>query len=115
MGDDSDRSHVTSDYVSRFTLDDLIQAHGGTRYPNEKFETVRHATIYVSSRLPSEAEIVFYTLLWRHHEVESEPYQRIPYPSGSAKQAIQPWLFHTQGKSVLHSRLHGIDCGDDDL
>lgn len=107
---DSDRSHVTSDYVRRFTFNDLVNANGGKRYPTKKFETVRHAAIHISSRAPSEAEITFYTLLWRHHEVATEPHERI----GNAA-PIQPWNFHTRGNSILHSRLHGIDCGTDNL
>lgn len=112
---DSDRSHVTSDYVKRFTLSDLIDANGGKRYPIKKFNTIRHAAIHISSRPPSEAEITFYTLLWRHHEVETQPYERLKQPWGAHREPVEPWNFHTRGNSVLHSRLHGIDCGTDDL
>jgi len=106
--DDSDRSKVTSDYVSRFTLDELIDTNGGNRFPEDRFKVVRNAAIHISSRLPSEAEIVFYTMLWRHHETEIEPWQRLE----EWKFPIEPWYFHTGGHSVLHSRLHGIDCGE---
>lgn len=119
--DDSDRSSITADFVSRFTLDDLISANGGIRYPTKKFNTIRHAAIHVSSRVPSASEIEFYTLLWRHHEVATQPWERKPPKCDDSqdpawwKEAIQPWNHHTQGKSVLHSRLHGIDCGTDNL
>ena len=103
---ENDRSKVTSSYVSRFSFEDLVNANGGKRYPEEKFKVVRHAAVHVSSREPSEAEIAFYTLLWRHHEVETEPWQRI-----NVRSFIEPWQFHTSGNSILHSRLHGIDCG----
>ncbi len=106
--DDSDRSKVTSDYVSRFTFDELIDSNGGTRFPEERFKVVRNAAIHISSRLPSEAEVVFYTLLWRHHETETEPWERLE----EGRPPLEPWYFHTGGHSVLHSRLHGIDCGE---
>jgi hypothetical protein len=108
---DSDRSHVTSDYVSRFTLKELKDSVGGERFPKKKFNVVRHAAVHLSSRRPAEPEIVFYTLLWREHEVQKEPWERIPEPDGAARHAIVPWYFNTDGKSILHSRLHGIDCG----
>eukprot|EP00592_Proboscia_alata_P008002 CAMPEP_0194353762 /NCGR_PEP_ID=MMETSP0174-20130528/2011_1 /TAXON_ID=216777 /ORGANISM="Proboscia alata, Strain PI-D3" /LENGTH=847 /DNA_ID=CAMNT_0039122437 /DNA_START=193 /DNA_END=2736 /DNA_ORIENTATION=+ len=104
--DDSDRSAVTSNYTERFTAKELVNANGGKRFPEKKFNTVRHAAIHISSREPTEAEIVFYTILWRHHETETEPWERI-----NNKHPIQPWSFHTSGKSILHSRLHGIECG----
>jgi len=106
--DASDRSKVASEYVSRFTLDELIDANGGTRFPEERFKVVRNAAIHISSRLPSEAEIVFYTMLWRHHETEVEPWNRLE----EGRPPVEPWYFHTGGHSVLHSRLHGIDCGE---
>jgi len=116
---DKDRSKVTADYITRFTLSDLIKANGGRRYPTKKFNTIRHAAIFVSSRVPSQAEIEFYTLLWRHHEVAKEPYERKAYDDlgneVAYKEAIQSWSVHTKGHSVLHSRLHGIDCGTDNL
>jgi len=113
--DDSDRSRVTSDYVKRFTLDDLVKANGGKRYPAKKFNTIRHAAVHVSTRAPSEAEIVFYTLLWRHFEVGTQPHERVSGPGMGYKDPIETWNFHTGGKSILHSRLHGIDCGTDTI
>lgn len=73
---DADRQHVTSDFVTRFTFDGLVKANGGPRDPATKFRIIRHGAVHVSNRLPSEAEIAFYTLLWRSHETETEPYDR---------------------------------------
>lgn len=111
--DDSDRSRVTSDIVSRFTFDQLVNAVGGERYPAKKLNVVRHAAVHLSAREPTESEITFYTLLWRQHEIQKTPWKRFPYwANTSERYPIQTWYFHTSGNSILHSRLHGIDCGD---
>lgn len=111
--DESDRSRVTVNYLSRFTFMQLVNANGGKRFPVKKFNVVRHAAVHISSREPSEAEITFYTLLWRHHEVATEPWERINGRDGKGRKPVDNWQFHTGGHSILHSRLHGIDCGDD--
>lgn len=111
--DDSNRSRVTSDFVSRFTFKQLVNAVGGKRYPAKKFNVVRHAAVHLSAREPTESEITFYTLLWRQHEIQKTPWKRIPEKNTSVERyPIDTWYFHTRGNSILHSRLHGIDCGD---
>jgi len=117
--DDSDKSKITADYVTRFTLEDVIEANGGRRYPTKKNQTIRHASILLSNRLPAEAEIIFFTLLWRHHEAATEPWERKRNPNYQPGvvllPAILPWNAHARGNSILHSRLHGIDCGIDNI
>ena len=110
--DDSNRSRVTSEFVSRFTFNQLVKAVGGKRYPAKKFNVVRHAAVHLSAREPTESEITFYTLLWRQHEIQKTPWKRIPGPNARERYPIDTWYFHTSGNSILHSRLHGIDCGD---
>jgi len=105
-----DQSYST---VSRFTFMQLVNANGGKRFPEKKFNVIRHAAVHISSREPSEAEITFYTLLWRHHEVATEPWERLKDIHGDNRQSVDNWQFHSGGHSILHSRLHGIDCGDD--
>ena len=112
---DSNRKRVTSDYVSRFTFDDLVKANGGKRFPEEKYKVIRHAAIHLSRREPTEAEIAFYTLLWRHHEIQAEPWNRMETFDVGKYPVIDTWLFHTSGKSTLHSRLHGIPCGGNSM
>ena len=78
--DDSNRSRVTSDFVSRFTFKQLVNAVGGKRYPAKKFNVVRHAAVHLSAREPTESEITFYTLLWRQYQRQRTPWKRIPEP-----------------------------------
>ena len=110
--DDRDRNKVSSNTVSRFTFEDLVRANGGPRDPKKKFSVIRHAAIHISSRVPSEAEITFYTLLWRHQETATKPVDRILDRFGGNKRPIESWRFMTNGTSRLLSKLHGIDCGD---
>ena len=77
---DSNRSRVTSDFVSRFTFDQLANAVNGERYPAKKLNVVRHAAVYLSAREPTESEITFYTLLWRQYQRQRTPWKRIPEP-----------------------------------
>jgi len=109
--DDTDPSNVKSTYVSRFTLDELITANGGKRYPAKKFNVIRNGAVYVSTREPTEAEITFYTLIWRQFETYDEPWERTNNHHGDARYPMSSWNFQTSGKSRLHTRLHGIDCG----
>ena len=113
---DNNHNKVTSDYVSRFTFEELVEANGGKRYPQEKYKVIRHGAIHLSRREPTEAEIAFYTLLRRHHEIQTEPWERMETPSITGRfPVIDTWLFHTSGNSILHSRLHGISCGNDNM
>jgi len=105
---DDNRSKVTSEVVTRFTLNELIEANGGKRFPKKKFNVLRHAAVQLSARIPNEAEIAFFTMFWRHQEIETKPWDRT---SLFSKHAIVPWNFATSGNSVLHSRLNGINCG----
>lgn len=108
--DDSDRNRVTSDVVSRFTFRQLKRAVGGKLYPEKKFKVIRHAAVHLSMREPTESDITFYTLLWRQHEIQKTPWERPKDYRDSQRFPIIPWYFNTGGNSILHSRLHGIDC-----
>jgi len=109
--DDSDWNRVTSNFVSRFTFGQLKNAVGGKRFPEKKFDVIRHAAVHLSMREPTESEITFYTLLWRQHEIQKTPWKRLKNTYNNLEAyPIVPWYFNTGGKSILHSRLHGIDC-----
>jgi hypothetical protein len=110
--DDSDRSKVTSEFVTRATFQELVDSNGGARFPQRKFDVIRHANVIISSRIPTEAEITFHTIFWRQMEIMAEPWERISNVEGLQQSPMLSWRFETGGKSVLHSRLHGIDCGE---
>lgn len=108
--DDSDRSRVTSDFVSRFTFQELVAVNGGPRNPPRRAEPdLRHGVIMIGQREPVEAELTLYTMLFRHQEVDQNPWQR--NEDRGRKTPVYTWLYMSQGYSALHSRLHGIDCG----
>lgn len=109
--DETNRSRATANLVIRFTVDDLVAANG-PRFPLRRaVPTLRHGVVYISPREPSEAERTFYTMFWRHWEVENSVHDRVPDLNGGRKLPLSTWSFHTQGLSKLHSRLHGIACG----
>lgn len=108
---DDDPNAVTSTFVQRFTLNQLVNANGGRRFPTKKFRVIRHATALVSARPPTDAEIVFYTLFWRQQEIATEPWERVVDDNNVKKYPFDAWNFHSRGHSIIHSRLHGIDCG----
>jgi len=109
---DSNRSRVTSDYVERFTFQQLVDANGGPRWPPKRAEKdLRHGAVYIGQRMPTDAEFVFYTLIWRYREVERYPYERVPKPGSDRADVLISWLYTTNGASTLHSRYHGIPCG----
>jgi len=112
--DDSDRSRVTSSYVSRFTFEELVAANGGPRRPPVRtVRDLRHGAVYVGQRTPSDAELAFYTMLWRHQEIERQPWGRVPRAGRrfNREDVLITWLYNTNGLSALHSRFHGIPCG----
>lgn len=110
--DDSERSHVTSTYVSRFTLDDLVESVGGLRDPPARKERdFRSAPILIGQRIPSEAEMVFYTQWWRFQEQESKPWSRKKDSSGNRRIPLFTWQYTTNGRSTIHSKYHNIPCG----
>eukprot|EP00550_Attheya_septentrionalis_P003205 CAMPEP_0198286700 /NCGR_PEP_ID=MMETSP1449-20131203/5698_1 /TAXON_ID=420275 /ORGANISM="Attheya septentrionalis, Strain CCMP2084" /LENGTH=823 /DNA_ID=CAMNT_0043984485 /DNA_START=392 /DNA_END=2864 /DNA_ORIENTATION=+ len=108
--DESNTKRIKATHVTRFTLEDLIDANGGEREPKRKWNLIRHASVHVSIRRPSEAEIVFYTLLIRHFDEETRPHERRPDFWGNRREVIYPWKFSSHGLSKLHSKLNGIDC-----
>eukprot|EP00978_Attheya_sp_CCMP212_P004610 scaffold10049_cov70-Attheya_sp.AAC.2 len=108
--DESNTKRIKATHVTRFTLEDLIDANGGEREPKKKWNLIRHASVHVSIRRPSEAEIIFYTLLMRHFDEETRPHERQPDFWGSRRDVIYPWKFSSHGLSKLHSKLNGIDC-----
>lgn len=87
----------------------------GSRFPKKKNQVIRNAAIHFSLREPSEAEITFYTLLWRYQETATEPWQLLEDKYGRPSFPSVPWNWVTGGDSILHSRLHGIDCGNNNL
>lgn len=110
--DDSNRNRITSNFVSRFTFDELVHANGGTRDPlTRAVNDLRHASIHIGQRLPSEAEMTFYTMLWRHHEVETGIWDRFPHLDGRRIEPLATWHFQSAGRSNLVSKLHSIPCG----
>lgn len=110
--DESNRNKITSDYVERFTFDELVQANGGRRWPPKRaVRDLRHGAVYIGQRMPVDAEIVFYTMLWRHQEVQRYPWGRVPRPGRDREDVLITWLYTTNGLSTLHSRFHGIECG----
>lgn len=110
--DDSDRTSISSSFVSRFTFEDLVDANGGPRDPPLRaVPDLHHGAVYVGQRVPSESEMTFYTMFWRHHEIERIPHARVPSFDGRRREPISTWLYATSGLATLHSRLHGINCG----
>ena len=110
--DDTDRNAIRTSQVERYTFDDLVSANGGRRDPPLRAEKdLRHGFILLSQRQASEAEMTLYTMLMRHHEVENVPHARLPTANGDRQNPLVTWLYTTQGKSTLHSKLHGISCG----
>lgn len=110
--DDSNRSQITSSQVERYTFEDLVDVNGGRRDPPLRAESdLRHGLIVVTQRQPSEAEVALYTMLMRHHEVETLPHARLASVFGDRQNPLVTWSYTTQGRSALHSRLHGIACG----
>ena len=66
---------VTSTFVQIFTLNQLVKANGGKRFPSKNFNVLRHPTA-LAARPPSDAEISFYTLFWRQQKIATEPWER---------------------------------------
>jgi hypothetical protein len=108
--DERDTNNIKSTMVTRFTLEDIIDATGGEREPKKKWKVIRHASVHVSIRRPSEAEIVFYNLLMRHFDEETMPHARLGESWGTNREVIYPWKFSSHGLSTVHSKLNGIRC-----
>lgn len=108
----TNRTRITSPYVSRFTFEDLVQGAGGLRDPPFRREKdFRSAPIHIGQRVPSEAEMVFRTLFWRYQESESEPWTRTTNAFNNRRVPLVTWSYTTNGRSTIHSKLHGIPCG----
>jgi len=110
--DDSNRSKVKSEFVTRASFEELVDSNGGSRFPERKFDVIRNGNVIYSARIPTEAEITFHTLFWRQMEIMAEPWERINDDKDAQQHPMLSWRFETGGKSVIHSRLHGIDCGE---
>lgn len=109
---EKNRTYVTSSLVTRFTLDELVESVGGRRNPPARKERhFRSAPIQIGQRAPSEAEMVFWTQFWRFQEQESKPWTRNFDASGRRRVPLVTWKYTTNGRSTIHSRLHGIPCG----
>ncbi|GKY91002.1 hypothetical protein MPSEU_000073000 [Mayamaea pseudoterrestris] len=109
---DKDRSRVTSTFVTRYTLDELIGSVGGRRDPPfRKEQAFRSAPILIGQRPPAEAEMVFWTHYWRYQEQEKNPWTRVPNTFGTRRVPLVTWSYTTNGRSTVHSRFHGVPCG----
>ena len=109
---DTNRLKVTSTYVSRFTLDELIISKGGLRDPAVRAERdYRVAPILVGQRVPSEAEMVYWTQFWRYQEQETQPWERANNINSVRRIPIVNWAYTTAGRSTMHARYHNILCG----
>jgi hypothetical protein len=105
--DDADRDAITSNHVGRFTFEELAAAAGGPRDPPAKRDSAatRQAVVYLSGRVPEEAEWTYRELFWRYYDSMTEPIQ-------TTAGTIMGWRYTTKGTNVLQSRLHGVPCGD---
>lgn len=121
--DDSDQQRITAEYSS-FTVWDLIE-YQGQREPVLKplYHSVdndlRIGQITVSAKVPSEAEMAWWTVWNRHFEDDMDlnvnpSRDTWGWGKGGWHTGFPSFKYSTQGLMVARSKLPGISCHTDE-